>query len=189
MKQKQSIVHHHTDCSNSKSHLSWMKVLTYVLFLTLLPVTTNAQFIKIDIEVPAKTGVSDLETSEQKWQLDLNKNKQELDGTYALTISSAENLRILATLKHSDYLINASGIGVKLNAVLAYKNDGKNKPTKANSSDKAEFSISDSGLLIENMKESPQVLNAFLMVYTSIERPKISGTIYTGDILLTIEYN
>jgi hypothetical protein len=167
----------------------WRNVLTFLLFLLSFSFAANAQFIKIDIEVPAKTGVSDLETSEQNRLQDLNKNKQELDGTYGLTISSVENLRILAILKHSDYLINASGTGVKLTATLAYKNDGKNKPVRANASDKAEFPISDSGLLIENMKDSPQVLNAYLMVYTSIERPVVSGSVYIGDILLTIEYN
>jgi hypothetical protein len=164
-------------------------VLTNLLFLVLFSFTANAQFIKIDIDVPAKTGVSDLETSDQSRNQDLNKNAQELDGTYGLTLSSAENLRILATLKHSDYLINASGIGVRLTATLAYKNDGKSRPVKANASDKVEFPISDSGLLIDNMKDNPQELTAYLMVFTSIEKPKISGSIYFGEILLTIEYN
>jgi len=189
MKLKQSIKHRKSAQTNSLGILSSRHVVTSLLFLLTISFATQAQFIKIDIEVPAKTGVSDLETSEQSWQQDPNKNQQELDNTYALTISSAENLRIFAILKHADYLINASGNGVRLTAELAYRNDGKNKPVRVNSSDKAEFPISDSGLLIENMKDDPQVLNAYLMVYTTIERPKLRGSTYIGDILLTIEYN
>ncbi len=177
-------VHSISDCV-----LNWMKVACYVLFFVLLPCTVNAQFIKIDIEIPAKTGVSDMEASQQNWQADASQTQAALDGTFALTISSAENLQVLATLKHSDYLINASGSGVKLTAVLAYRNDGKNKPPKANASDQVEFPMSNSGLLIDYMKDSPEVLNAYLMVYTTIERPKVSGTTYIGYILLTIEYN
>jgi len=189
MIQKHSIAGSKTDHSISDPILSWVKVASYVLFMVLLPFTVNAQFIKIDIDIPAKTGVSDMETSEQSWQSNLNQNLQELEGSYALTISSAENLQVIATLKHSDYLINASGSGVKLTAVLAYSNDGKNKPPKENASDIASFPISNSGLLIDNMKDSPQVLNAYIIVYTTIEKPLISGTTYTGDIRLTIEYN
>jgi hypothetical protein len=165
------------------------RVSIVICALILIPFIANAQFIKIDIDIPAKTGVSDMEISEQNWQTDYNQNLQELDGSYSLTISSAENLQVLAILKHSDYLINASGIGVKLTAVLAYRNDGKNKPSKVNTSDSVQFPMSNSGLLIDNMKGSPQVLNAYIMVYTTIEKPKTSGTTYTGDILLTIEYN
>jgi len=166
-----------------------LRFVLCTLILVLFSMTANAQFLKIDIEIPAKTGVSDMETSESNWQSNLNQSQQLLDGAYSLTISSAENLQVLAILKHSDNLINASGSGVKLTAVLAFRNDGKNKPQKSNASDRAQFPMSNSGLLIDNMKDSPQVLNAYLMVYTTIERPKISGTTYTGDIQLTIEYN
>jgi len=189
MTPKHSIVHCKSIHSISDGVLGWVKVASYVLFFVLLPCTVNAQFIKIDIDIPAKTGVSDVEASEQNWQSDVSQTQAALDGTFALTISSAENLQVLATLKHSDYLINASGSGVKLTAVLAFRNDGKNKPPKANASDRAEFPMSNSGLLIDNMKDSPEVLNAYLMVYTTIERPKLSGTAYIGDIHLTIEYN
>ena len=189
MNQKQTATYCNALHSNSETKLNWVNIVTCALFFVLLPFTANAQFIKIDIDIPAKTGVSDMESSEQNWQSNLSQNLQEMDGTYALTISSAENLQVIATLKHSEYLINAAGSGVKLTAVLAYRNDGKNKPPKANASDRAEFPMSNSGLLIDNMKDSPQVLNAYIVVYTTIERPKISGTTYTGDILLTIEYN
>lgn len=167
----------------------WTKKLICMVSFVLLPLGLHAQFIRIDIEVPAKTGVSDMESSEQSWESEGNNTLQEMDGTYSLTISSAENLQVLASIKHSEYLINASGVGVKLTAVLAYRNDGKNKPPKENANDRAQFPMSDSGLLIDYMKDSPQVLNAYLMVYTTIERPKISGTVYMGDLLLTIEYN
>jgi len=175
--------------SVSNHILNLITIVTCVLVMILFPFKVNAQFIKIDIDIPAKTGISDMESSEQNWQSNVNQSLQEMDGTYALTISSVENLQVIATLKHSEYLINAAGSGVKLTAVLAYRNDGKNKPPKANASDRAEFPMSNSGLLIDNMKDSPQVLNAYIVVYTTIERPKISGTTYTGDILLTIEYN
>ena len=189
MQQKRLINQHNVNHSLTRFYKGGMNVVFYTLILLLLPFTANAQFIKIDIDIPAKTGVSDMEISGQSWQNEYNQNLQELDGSYSLTISSAENLQVLATLKHSEYLINASGAGVKLTAVLAYRNDGKNKPPKANTSDRVQFPMSNSGLLIDNMKDFPQVLSAYLVVYTTIERPKASGTTYTGDIFLTLEYN
>lgn len=189
MIQKQATAFSNVLHSISESILGLLNVLTCALILALLPLNSYAQFIKIDIDIPAKTGVSDMEASEQNWQSNFNQNQQELEGTYALTISSAENLMVVATLKHSEFLINSSGSAVKLTAVLAYRNDGKNKPPKANASDSAEFPMSNSGLLIDDMKDSPQVLSAYLVVYTTIERPKSNGTTYFGDMLLTIEYN
>lgn len=189
MHQRRPILYCNACHSISESILRRLNIATCALFLIFFPFTTMAQFIKIDIDIPAKTGVSDMEISGQNWQSDYNQNLQELEGSYSLTISSAENLQVLAILRHSDYLINASGIGIKLDAVLAYRNDGKNKPPKANASDRAQFPMSNSGMLIEYMKDSPQVLNAYIVVYTTIERPKISGTTYKGDLLLTIEYN
>jgi len=72
---------------------------------------------------------------------------------------------------------------------LAYRNDGQDKPKKVISSDVVVFPMSDSGLLIDYMKDSPQLLQAYLMVFTTLERPVSNNEIYTGDIVLTIEYN
>lgn len=168
---------------------NWLRITLCILFIGMFSSITNAQFIRIDIDIPAKTGVSDMEASSQNWTLDLNQSQQVLEGTYALTISSAENLQVLATLKHSEYLINEAGDAVKFSAVLAYRNDGKNKPTRANASNDAAFPMSNSGLLINYMKDLPEVLYAYLMVYTTIDRPKNSGTTYMGDLKLIIEYN
>lgn len=175
-----------------KKPVQWMnrmKLSLCILFVGVLPFIANAQFIKIDIDIPAKTGVSDMEASDFSRPLDNKQNQQELEATYSLTISSVENMQVLAKLKHSDYLINESGAKVKLDAVLAFRNDGKNKPPKANASDIVQFPMSNSCLLIDNMKNPPDVLYAYLMIYTTIERPKRSGSTYLGDLKLTIEYN
>lgn len=189
MKQLLYILHSRGLLTKPEQWQDRLRITLCTLFIGVFPFITNAQFIKIDIEIPAKTGVSDMETTDFNWPIDNNQSQQELEGSYSLTISSAENLQVLAILTHSDYLINESGSSVKLNAVLAYRNDGKNRPPKANATDHAQFPMSNSGLLIDNMKNSPEVLYAYLMVYTTIERPKRSGTTYSGDIKLTIEYN
>ena len=186
MRQNRQIRYH--DAFHPISSMN-LRFAVCALFMVLFMFNANAQFIKIDIDIPAKTGVSDMETSDLNWQPNMNQSQQDVEGTYSLTISSAENLQVMAILKHSEFLLNGAGSAIKLTAVLAYRNDGKNKPPKANASDSAVFPMSNSGLLINNMKDSPQVLNAYLMVYTTIEKPNISGTNYTGDIRLTIEYN
>lgn len=189
MKLQQYLVPSKVTLNEHVQRLGSLRITLCIVFIALYPFFTFAQFIKIDIEIPAKTGVSDMETTDFNWPVDDNQSQQELERSYSLTISSAENLQVLAILTHSDYLINESGSSVKLNAVLAYRNDGKNRPPKANATDRAQFPMSNSGLLIDNMKNSPEVLYAYLMVYTTIERPKRSGTTYEGDIKLTIEYN
>jgi len=169
--------------------LDGLRIILSLLFLGVFPLIATAQFIKIDIDIPAKTGVSDMETSEFNRPIDMNQNQLILEGAYSLTISSAENLQVLATLIHSEYLINEAGDAVKLSALLAYRNDGKNRPPRANASDRVAFPMSNSGLLIDQMKDSPDFLYAYLVVYTTIDRPKNSGTTYVGDLKLTIEYN
>jgi len=170
-------------------YLSWWILAFFMLVMVVSPSNLAAQFININIDIPAKTGVSDLESSEMDWQSVLNNNRKEMEGSYALTISSAENVQVMAILKHSDYLISPSGSAIKLNAALAYRNDGQDKPKKVISSDVVVFPMSDSGLLIDYMKDSPQLLQAYLMVFTTLERPVSNNEIYTGDIVLTIEYN
>ena len=171
------------------SLLNWRVLAFYLLVMIVSPNNLSAQFININIDIPAKSGVSDLESSDMDWKSVVNSNRRELESTFTLTISSAENVQVMAILKHSDYLISPSGSAIKLNAALAYRNDGQDKPKKVISSDVVVFPMSDSGLLIDYMKDSPQLLQAYLMVFTTLERPVSNNEIYTGDIVLTIEYN
>ena len=186
MKQKTHIMN---TLKSQIKHLNWRGLAFCMVVLFLSPSHLSAQFININIDIPAKSGVSELESSDMDWQSVMNNNQQQLEGTYTLTISSAENVQIMAILKHSDYLISASGAAIKLGTVLAYRNDGEKKSKIADSSDVAVFPMSNSGLLIDYMKDTPQLLKANLMVYTTIERPKLKNSIFTGDIVLTIEYN
>lgn len=169
--------------------LVWAKWIVCAFIFLFLPNYGSAQFIRIDIDIPAKTGVSDMETTDLNWSSTDSHSQQLLEGSYALTLSSSENLQVIAILNHSEYLINDAGSAIPLSAVLAFRNDGQNKPPREKASDQVEFPMSNSGLLIENMKDEPQVLNAHIMVFTSIDKPAISSSIYQGDIRLTIEYN
>lgn len=166
-----------------------MKGAAIVLFLMFFPLMANAQFININIDIPTKTGVSEMETSEPIWKPNNDPVVRELESSYNLTLSSSENLLVMASLRHSDYLQNESGSLVKLEATLAYRNDGVNKLQRAGTNDLVIFPMSNSGLLIENMKGNHQNLNAFLMIFTTTEMPKEVKGLYTGEISLKIEYN
>lgn len=166
----------------------WIILAIMGLLISFYPFKAIAQFIKIDIDVPAKTGLSNMDPIVLNQQPNFNSGMQEFGGTFAITISSSENLYIIASLVHSDSLYNDLGATIKFNTTLSFRNDGSNKSPKNDSGQLAVFPMSDSGKLLENMNGSLQLLNAYIFINANTEQAKFSNTTYYGDIKLTIEY-
>jgi hypothetical protein len=73
---------------------------------------------------------------------------------------------------------------------MAWQNDGTQdeataKPAKDN---KSVFPLSNSGLLIENMKGAPAVLYAYIFLKGTAIIPKTATSPYEGQVHLIIEY-
>jgi hypothetical protein len=73
---------------------------------------------------------------------------------------------------------------------MAWQNDGTPgeataKPAKDN---KSVFPLSNSGLLIENMKEAPAILRAYIFLRGTAIVPKTATSPYEGKVHLIVEY-
>jgi len=154
-----------------------------------LPFSGHAQFITLKLDIPAKTGQTEIVPFEMHSTTNTNTGQQTLNGTTVICISGAENFIVQAFLSHSDSLRNELGLAIPFSAYMAYRNDGNSKPPGTDANHQASFPLSNSGRIIENMKNSPQVLEAFIFIHVRAVIPKITTSTYVGFINFNIEYN
>ena len=174
-------------CSKKvERNLSWAII---VLLIVLLPFSGHAQFITLKLDIPAKTGQTEIVPFEMHSTTNTNTGQQMLNGTTVICISGAENFIVQAFLSHSDSLRNEFGQAIPFYVSLAYRNDGISKPPGTEANHQASFPLSNSGRIIENMKNSPQVLEAFIFIHASAALPNVTTPTYVGFINFKIEYN
>lgn len=166
----------------------WRLGMLCVLFLS-VSIPSKAQFININVDVPPKTGLSNTTSYVTVQGNDSNGNQQKIEEAFALALSCAENLVILATLHQPGFLRNKEGKTLPLSTSLSIQNDGSDRPPSTNVGNHVIFPISNSNLLIDNMIDEPQVLNAYIFIKTGTGLVPYSSSTYTGEIILTIEYN
>jgi len=188
MKQYQYIRHNRISRIISATAQCRILKVAFVLIVVLFQISATAQFIRINLDIPTKTGQTELVPFNFSLQSDIN-GTQMLGGTSVLCISGAENLQVQATLSHSDFLRSEMGDALKLNASLAFRNDGISKPPGINTGQTATFPLSNSRLIIQSIKNYPDVLNAFIFIHATAELPPSTKYTYEGDINLKIEYN
>jgi hypothetical protein len=167
----------------------WLLIAFIVLLTTLSSIPANAQFIKINLEIPTKMGQTEIEPINFSIQSDINTGLETLEGSSVLCISGVENLQIQAALNFSSFLSNEMGDELKFYATLAFRNDGISKAPGIDTGCLASFPLSNSGRIIENIKGNPVVLNAYIFIHATAELPKLTKYTYVGDINLKIEYN
>jgi len=189
MKNYHHRIHHRIFSPCSKSLEYGLLKSFIMLLMVILSFSGHAQFITLKLDIPPKTGQTQIVPFEMNTTTDINTGQQTLYGTTVFCISGAENLFVLATLTHSDSIRNKMGNAVPFSAYMAYRNDGISKPTGIDANYQAFFPLSNSGRIIENIKNSPQVLNAFIFIYATAELPKITRSTYVGFIDFNIEYN
>lgn len=175
--------------TGSESSQNWILRTSIVLIVALFTYNASAQFINVNIKIPTKIGLSEMEALKLNHQPSFGSEWQKFEGTYEMAIPSIENLQVLATLTHTDSLRNEFGSSINFSAKLAYRNDGISTPPKTYSGNSALFNISNCGLLIDNIKGSPPMLNAYVFIHVETGNPVISRSIYRGDINLAVEYN
>ncbi len=165
---------------------------TLILLATILPASTVCgQFVFTSIGIGPKVKVENILPFALEPYLDSDSGTQMLRGIKAWQISANENLIVNATVKHDGKLASHDGYTLPLTSWLAYRNDG-GKPRDVPSqklNNGAEFMMSNSRLLVRNMRPKPKLLNAFLYLGTQMGMPQYANTTFVGSIQVKIEFN
>lgn len=149
----------------------------------------SAQFLRLNIVIPPKTGQSEVRPFEFDQKSTTKTGMQAFDGNGIICISGTENFQILAILSHSDSLRNETRQAIPFLVDLAYRNDGQSKPPGTNAGHRISFPLSDCWRTIEFMKNNPDVINAFIFLHMTADIPHFTTSSYSGKINLIIEYN
>jgi hypothetical protein len=162
---------------------------TLLLLLLLFSTSAFPQFVKISLDVPVTSGVTEVNPLEFGLKTSGNSAKGELTGTAVFSISAFENLQIVATLTADDYLHDSSGNLLPLKVRLGYRNDGSNQLPDIDAGNRIAIPISNSGHLIGQISGLPSFVNAYLFIHADAGVPQILNTTYVGNINLNIEFN
>lgn len=172
-----------------------------LLFLLSVSLSTQAQFIRINLDVEPETGLSEsndfdllLRPAEKKdlpteWAGSFSEENNLYRGNYLFQIRGNENFLVQAKISHTPFLLSTKGESLPLLVQMAYRNDGVSRPPYKAGGDYLFFPLNDSGLLIENIKSNPQVLISTVFVQVNIAAPAQKQDIYSGNINLQLEYN
>jgi hypothetical protein len=167
-----------------------------LLPLLLLPLFTHAQFIRLNFDIPPKAGLSEYIPFEAELSTDDKTGLQLLEGSTMFTISAAENLHVLVRARVSETFMNEDRESQPLAVVLDYRNDGQRPVQRnldnyqtGNTREKIYFPLSNSGLLINNIRGHPPLLQAWVIVCLSFGLPANTDITFRSNIHLEIEYN
>lgn len=107
-----------------------------------------------------------------------------------LTLRTTENNNVIVNIRASEELIMDGFNRMPFLFEAAYVNDGSNDPRNAIpiTNNQAAFPINNNGLLAENMANHRQQLQLTLLFYGSIYAGEIEPGVYSGNVLVTIEY-
>jgi len=169
--------------------------LLLLLPLLLVSLFTNAQFIRLNIDIPPKTGLSEYMPFEMEVLTD-DSGLLNLAGSTIFSISAAENLHVLVQARVTESPFNRDQRSLPLAVELDYRNDGQRPVQRINGNyqtvSKREtiyFPLSNSGLLINHIKGHPPLLQAWIIINISAGLPMNSANNYSGRVYINIEYN
>ena len=160
-----------------------------VLLTALFPLRASAQYFKLSLEIPPKTGQTEVNSFAFSQKSNINPAIESFGGNGLLCISGVENLQVLATLIHSDSLRNETGHAIPFIAKLAFRNDGQSQLPGTDAGPVASFPLNDSWRIIEYIEGHPKVLNAYIFIHVTASIPKLTKSAYSGALNLIIEYN
>jgi len=167
-------------------------VATVVIAISCIFPNVYAQFININLEIPAITSFTKSAPLSLRLQPDPFTGQQTLTGTVPINLSASENLHLQVMVQATDSLKNEQGHSLPLRVNFAYRNDGNHElPASGwNVSGKfVGFPMSNTGLLIGNMRGPPALLQAWLFISVSAGLPQYINTTYVGSIYVNIEFN
>jgi hypothetical protein len=105
------------------------------------------------------------------------------------SIAARENITVMVRLESSEVLIDGQNKAIPFDLKMFWQNNGTSneanaKPAKDN---KSVFPLNNSGLLVENMKDPPVVLHAYIFIRGTATVPKTTS-LYESTVNLIVEY-
>jgi len=166
-----------------------------LLTLGLCSGMAHGQYMRIIMDVKKNVGTEQLipfavDTLTGPFNIERVAGTETLYAFGMYSIAAGENITVMVQLEASDVLIDGQNNAMPFDLTMAWQNDGTKseataKPAKDN---KSVFPLSNSGLLIENMKEAPAILRAYIFLRGTVIVPKAATSFYEGKVHLIVEY-
>jgi len=123
-------------------------------------------------------------------KIELLAGKGTLFASAMFSITAGENITVMVRLEGPDMLLDGQNNTMPFDLTMAWQNDGTQNEATANPAkdNKSVFPLSNSGLLIENMKGAPSILHAYLFLKGTAIIPKTPTSRYEGTVHLIVEY-
>lgn len=167
-----------------------------IVFLVFASVTIQAQFVQVNLNIPARTDIETLESTSMVYDTDPETGKMFLHGYFAFNISSVENIHVLVRLLSPMTLKNELMHPLTVSTALSYRNDGKTAPEypekhhyTGNQSTEIIFPLSNDRKLATFMAVPPPEYHAYVYIYMRTGFPAYPFSVYAGDFDIQIEFN
>jgi len=166
-----------------------------LLMLGLCSGLVQGQFMRINFGVKANVCMEQImpfafNTTAPSSDIEVESGTQFLQASGVYSLIGLENISVMVRVEAPDVLLDGQNNTIPFELTMAWQNDGTQeeataKPAKDN---KSVFPLSNSGLLIENMKEAPAILRAYIFLRGTAIIPKTATSPYEGNVHLIIEY-
>jgi len=163
------------------------RFLGLLIPLLILSLQSQAQFVKVNIDIPASTGVDGLESFTVKPLTNPKTGKQQLLGFAEFSISAAENMQVHVQVQAESTILNQ----VQLKTSMAWSNNGTKTLPDDNllHNNQASFPLSNSSLAGEKRNRDQSLFLAWIFVTVQAHIPDEGSIINDNIINLKIEYN
>lgn len=170
-------------------------VIIQLVALGLYSGVVNGQNIRIVMDVKKNVGTEQLipfaiGTLTGPFYVERVAGTETLYAFGMFSITAKENITVMVRLEASDVMIDGQNNTRPFDLTMAWQNNGtKNEATAKPAKDnKSVFPLSNSGLLIENMKGAPAILRAYIFLNGTAIIPKTATSPYEGKVHLIVEY-
>jgi len=171
----------------------------WVIILLLAPGlysgVVQGQFMRMNFEVKANVRMEqimpfDFNTTAPSSDIEVESGTQILQASGVYSLVGLENISVMVRVEAPNVLLDEQNNTIPFELTMAWQNDGTQdeataKPAKDN---KSVFPLSNSGLLIKNMKEAPAVLYAYIFLKGTAIIPRTATSPYEGRVHLIVEY-
>jgi hypothetical protein len=166
-----------------------------LLALGLYSGIAHGQFMRIILDVKKNVGTEQIipfsiDTLTGPFNIEQVAGTETLYAFGMFSIAAGENITVMVRLEASDIMIDGQNNTRPFDLTMAWQNNGtKNEATAKRAKDnKSVFPLSNSGLLIENMKGAPAILHAYIFLRGTAMVPKTATSPYEGKVHLIVEY-
>ena len=166
-----------------------------LLALGLCSGMVQGQLIRINIEVKGNVSMEQImpfavNLTSPSSDINVQNGTQNLYAWGIYSLVGRENISVIVRVEAPDVLLDQQNNSIPFEFTMAWQNNGTQsevtaKPAKDN---RSVFPLNNSGRLIENMKDAPALLRAYIFLKGTAKLPKIITSPYEGEVHLIVEY-